>query len=346
MRLGAGERAGLMDLPLIWAGIIAFGVTLYVLLDGFSLGMGILFPFVSDHTERDLMMGSVAPVWDGNQTWLVLGGVALFGAFPEAFALLLSILYLPLIIMLIALVFRGVAFEFRFKAAPHEIWRTVWDLSFIVGSITAAFCQGVILGAYVLGFSVQDRGYTGAVLDWVSPFSLVTGVAVVCGYALLGACWLLMKTQGALQDRARRIALRLLPVILLFVALISIWTPLAEPEIAARWFNLPNFLYLSPIPVLSGAVALSFYRALQQRREWVPFLLCIALYVLTLSGLAISLWPYIVPRTLTIWEVAAQSESQLFLLVGVAIIVPLVLIYTAHAYYVFRGKVSEEDMYH
>jgi len=335
-----------MDLPLIWAGIIAFGITMYVLLDGFSLGIGILFPFVRNDAERDLMMGSVSPVWDGNQTWLVLGGTALFAAFPTAFALLLPVLYLPLTVMLIALVFRGVAFEFRFKAERGDKWRRIWDLSFIVGSITAAFCQGVVLGAYVLGFDIAGREYVGGGIAWLSPFSLVTGIAVVCGYALLGACWLLVKTEGALQNRARRAATRLLFVMLGFIALISIWTPLAEPEIAARWFSWPNLLWLSPVPVLTGIAAFALYGALRQDHEWRPFLLCVALYVLTLFGLAVSLWPYIVPRALTIWEVAAPPESQLFILVGTAIIVPVILVYTAHAYYVFRGKVSEEDMYH
>ncbi|MBA2409873.1 MAG: cytochrome d ubiquinol oxidase subunit II [Gammaproteobacteria bacterium] len=335
-----------MDLPLIWAGIIAFGVTLYVLLDGFSLGTGILFPFVKDPDERDLMMGSVSPVWDGNQTWLVLGGVSLFGAFPTAFALLLSILYLPLTVMLIALVFRGVAFEFRFKAEPGDIWRTIWDYSFIGGSVTAAFCQGVVLGAYVLGFDIQAREYAGGPLDWLTSFSVVTGLAVVCGYGLLGACWLLIKTEGHLQAWARRAALRLLFVMLAFIALVSVWTPLASAEIAQRWFNWPNLLLLSPVPVLTGAVGFALFQALRKGREYTPFLLCATLYLLTLAGLAVSLWPYIVPRSLTIWEVASPPESQLFILVGVAVIIPLVLLYTAHAYYVFRGKVSSEDMYH
>ncbi|HEX2238545.1 MAG TPA: cytochrome d ubiquinol oxidase subunit II [Gammaproteobacteria bacterium] len=335
-----------MDLPLIWAGIIAFGVTMYVLLDGFSLGVGILFPFVKDDDARDLMMGSVVPVWDGNQTWLVLGGTSLFAAFPEAFSLLLSILYLPLIVMLIALVFRGVAFEFRFKAERHEIWRTIWDLSFIVGCVTAAFCQGLVLGAYVLGFNVEGRTYAGGVFDWLSPFSLMTGVAVVCGYALLGACWLLIKTEGHLQHWARQTAVRLLVVMLAFVALVSIWTPLADPDIAQRWFSWPNLLYLSPVPVLTGIVAFGFYNALRKGSEHAPFVLCVVLYLLTLAGLAVSLWPYIVPRSLTIWQVASPPESQIFLLVGVAIIIPIILLYTANAYYVFRGKVKAEDMYH
>src|SRR5918999_176939 len=335
-----------MDLPLIWAGIIAFGVTMYVLLDGFSLGIGILFPFVKGADERDLMVGSVAPVWDGNQTWLVLGGTSLFAAFPEAFGLLLSILYLPLIVMVIALVFRGVAFEFRFKAEQHEIWRRIWGLSFIVGCLVAAVCQGMVLGAYVTGFSLQGREYTGGAMGWLTPFSLMTGVAVPCGYALLGACWLLIKTEGHLQAWARRAAVRLLVVMLGFIALVSIWTPLADAAIAERWFTWPNLLYLSPVPVLTGAVALGLYRTLRAGREHVPFVLCVVLYILTLAGLAISLWPYVVPRSLTVWQVAAPPKSQLFILIGVAIIIPLVLLYTAHAYYVFRGKVREEDFYH
>ncbi|MFH0341156.1 MAG: cytochrome d ubiquinol oxidase subunit II [Chromatiales bacterium] len=335
-----------MDLPLIWMGIIAFGVTMYVLLDGFSLGIGILFPFVKGADQRDLMMGSVAPVWDGNQTWLVLGGTSLFAAFPEAFGLLLSILYLPLIVMVIALVFRGVAFEFRFKAKRHEIWRPIWDLSFIAGCLVAAFCQGLVLGAYVTGFSLHGREYLGGAMEWLTPFSLMTGVAVPCGYALLGACWLLIKTEGHLQAWARRTAVRLLFVMLGFIGLVSLWTPLADAAIAERWFRWPNLLYLSPVPVLSAAVALALYHALRHGHEYAPFLLCVVLYVLALAGLAISLWPYIVPRSLTIWEVAAPPQSQLFILVGVAIIIPLVLLYTAHAYYVFRGKVSAEDFYH
>jgi cytochrome d ubiquinol oxidase subunit II len=270
----------------------------------------------------------------------------LFAAFPEAFALLLGILYLPLIVMVIALVFRGVAFEFRFKAERDEIWRVIWDVSFISGSVTAAFCQGLVLGAYVMGFRVQGREYVGGITDWLTPFSLMTGAAVVCGYALLGACWLLIKTEGHLQDWSRRTASRLLFVMLAFIALVSLWTPLADGAIAQRWFSWPNLLFLSPVPILTAIVALRLYSALRAGSENAPFVLCVALYVLTLVGLAVSLWPYIVPRSLTIWQMASAPASQLFTVVGVAIIIPVVLLYTAHAYYVFRGKVSAEDMYH
>lgn len=331
-----------MDLALIWAGIIAFGVTLYVLLDGFSLGIGILFPFAHSDEERGLMMASVAPVWDGNQTWLVLGGASLFAAFPKAFNLLLSALYLPLIVMLIALVFRGAAFEFRGKAAEPRLWN--W--AFAGGALTAAFCQGLVLGTYVLGFEIQDGVAQGGAFLWLSPFSLATGFAVVAAYAMLGACWLIIKTEGDLQAWARSQAQGLFWPILGFIALVSIWTPLADAAIADRWFSWPNLILLAPVPILTTGVAGALYLALRSNNEHAPFLLLILLYLLTLSGLTIGLWPYILPRELTVWDAAAQWESLLFLLAGVAVIIPVVLLYTTHAYYVFRGKVSAETAYH
>lgn len=331
-----------LDLPLIWACVIAFGVTMYVLLDGFSLGVGILFPFAAAGSERDLMMNTVAPVWDGNQTWLVLGGTSLFAAFPAAFGLLLAALYLPLIVMLIALVFRGVAFEFRFKATR----RWIWDLSFTAGSTLAAFCQGVVLGTYVQGFRVEQGHFVGDGFDWLSPFSVVIGVAVVCAYALLAACWLVIKTEVRLQAWARGVAVRMLWVVLFFIVLVSIWTPLSEPAIAARWFTWPRFVYLSPVPLLTALIAAGLIVSIRRRSDHAPFLLCVALYLLTLGGLAISLWPYIVPRSITLWAAAAPPATQIFILVGTLIIIPIILAYTAHAYYVFRGKVREGEGYH
>lgn len=321
-------------LPLIWAGIIAIGVSLYVLLDGFSLGVGILYPFAADEAHRDVLMNSVAPVWDGNQTWLVLGGTALFAAFPAAFNQLLSALYLPLMFMLVALVFRGASFEFRAESADKR----PWDWAFALGSILAAFCQGWVLGAYVLGI-----GYSGSPNQYLFP--LFTGLAVPCAYAMLGCCWLLIKTDGRWHRSARHWARRLLPVLFLAVGLVSLWTPLAEPAIARRWFSWPNMLFLAPVPVFTAALCLSLYRALRSASDHAPFLLCIGLYLLTLSGLAISLWPYIVPRTVTLWQAASPPDTQLFLLAGVAVILPVVLVYTAHAYYVFRGKVSAGQGY-
>ncbi len=330
------------DLPLIWAFVIAFVVTMYVLLDGFSLGVGILFPFSDPGSERDLMMNTVAPVWDGNQTWLVLGGTSLFAAFPAAFSLLLSALYLPLMVMLIALVFRGVAFEFRFKATR----RWVWDLSFSGGSALAAFCQGLVLGAYVQGFDVVDGHYVGGAFGWLSAFSIMTGVAVVCAYALLAACWLVIKTEVKLQAWARRVAVRMLWVVVFFIVLVSVWTPLMSDAIATRWFTWPRFAYLSPVPLVTALLALGLGVAIRQRSDHAPFLLCVALYLLTLGGLAISLWPFIVPRSVTVWQAAAAPATQIFMLVGTLIIIPVILIYTGHAYYVFRGKVQEGEGYH
>lgn len=331
-------------LPLIWAAFIAAGITLYVLLDGFSLGVGILFPFARPGDPRDQMMASVAPVWDGNQTWLVGGGAALFAAFPKAFNLLLTALYLPLMIMLVALVFRGVAFEFRFKAKR----KVFWNRAFIGGSTLAAFCQGLVLGTYVQGFEYDGQRLVVDALDFISPFSVTVGLGVVLAYALLGACWLILKLEGEMQTWAYEQARRLLPFVVFMVGVVSIWTPLLVPEIAERWFSFPNLLLLSPIPLWTLAMAGVLYWLLNkpEGHDALPFACCVGLYLLTLFGLGISSWPYVVPRVLTFWDVAAPTNSLLFVMVGVLLIVPVILVYTAHAYYVFRGKVRVEDAYH
>jgi cytochrome d ubiquinol oxidase subunit II len=336
-------------LPLIWAAILGLSVTLYVLLDGFSLGAGILFPFAKTEQRRDMIMASVAPVWDGNQTWLVGGGMALLTAFPKAFNLLLSTFYLPLSIMLLALVFRGVAFEFRFKAKQ----KTFWDRSFIGGSTVAAFCQGLVLGGYIQGFDLVTHAngaeslalHAGSVF---SPFAIATGIAVCLAYALLGACWLIVKTEGAEQAWARRAAKRLVPLIGVAVLMVSLWTPYVEAPIAERWFTMPNLLFLSPVPIWTVALFGTLLWSLRQEQRWdgLPFLSCIGLYLLTLVGLAISVWPWIVPRVFSIWDIAAPEPSLMFALVGVLFIVPVILVYTAHAYYVFRGKTDIHDVYH
>jgi cytochrome bd ubiquinol oxidase subunit II len=331
-----------VDIPFILAGVIAFAVTLYVLLDGFDLGLGILLPFVPEPDRRARMIASVAPVWDGNQTWLVLAGTVLFGAFPRAFSLLLPALYLPMTVMLIALGLRGVVFGLRGKTRGGA-W---WDRGFALGSMLAAFCQGVIAGTYVQGFTLVDGRISGGSFLWLTPFSLITGAAVIVAYALLGACWLIYKTDGNQQVWAREVAARLVWIGAGFIALVCVWTPLAEPAIARRWLSWPNPLFLSPVPLLTGLTIWGFTHALRSKRELAPFVLCVWLYVLTLAGLAISLWPYVVPRHLSIWEVAAPLESQQFLLVGVTIIVPLVLAYTSYTYHVFRGKASVAEGYH
>lgn len=332
-----------IDLPLVWAGVIAFGVFMYVLMDGFDLGVGILFPFARSEGHRDVMMNSVAPIWDGNETWLVLGGTGLLAAFPLAYATILPALYLPVLLMLIALVFRGVAFEFRFKTERH---RAAWSWSFHLGSVLAAFSQGIILGAFITGFEVEGRDFVGGTFDWVTPFNIGVGFGMITGYALLGSTWIIMKTEGALQRWAYRIAEKALFAVLAFIALVSIWTPLVHSDIAERWFTLPNMIYLSPVPILTGLIALGLYIVLQRRREVLPFILSLGIFTLSYIGLAISLWPNVVPPDITIWDAAAAPNTQLFLLVGVAIVVPIILIYTAYSYYVFRGKVREDEGYH
>ncbi len=331
-------------LPLVWVLFLAGAITFYVLLDGFTLGVGILFPWAPPGRNRDLMIASVSPVWDGNQTWLVGGGMALFAAFPKAYHLLLSALYFPIIAMLLALVFRGVSFEFRAKAKD----KTWWNRAFIGGSTMAAFCQGLILGTFVLGFQYDGTSLVFSAWDFLSPFSLMTGVGVVCDYALLAACWLILKTGGELQAWAFRCARWLLPVVVLNVPLVCLWMPLAVPEIWTLWFSFPNLILMSPIPIWSGVLiaVLSYLLRRPPKLDWLPFLCCIGLYLLGLTGLGVSVWPYVVPRALTFWDVAAPANSLLFVMVGVLLIVPVILVYTAHAYYVFRGKMRLDDTYH
>ncbi len=332
-----------IDLPLIWAGIIAFGLLMYVLLDGFDLGIGILFPFARDGADRDLMMNSVAPLWDGNETWLVLGGTSLLAAFPLAYSTILPALYMPVLLMLIALIFRGVAFEFRFRANTK---RWLWDWSFTFGSALATFAQGVILGGFIHGFDVEGRNFVGGAFDWFSAFTIMTGLGMLAGYALLGCTWLIIKTEGGLQDWAYRITQPILAVVLVFIAAVSIWTPLMHAEIAERWFSWPNIAYLSPVPLATGLLAVVLLWAVRERREAVPFLAAIGLFVLSYAGLAISLWPHIVPPDITIWQASSSPATQRFLLYGVAVVVPLILLYTAYSYYVFRGKVRADAGYH
>jgi cytochrome bd ubiquinol oxidase subunit II len=332
-----------LDLPLIWAGIIAIGVIMYVIMDGFDLGVGILFPFARSDSDRDVMMNSVAPIWDGNETWLILGGTSLFAAFPIAYAVLLPAFYLPLLVMLLALIFRGVAFEFRFKSRRNRHW---WDRAFTFGSMAATFSQGVVLGAFIQGIEVVDRAYAGSALAWLNPFALFCGLALMAGYAMLGAGWLIGKTEGSLQawafDRMRTAGLLTLAA----VAIVSAWTPLVHSEIAARWFTWPNILYLSPVPILVALVGWRLYLAIERREHWMPFLLTLALFILSYAGLAISLFPYVIPPEITIWDAASPRSSQLFLLVGTAVLLPIILTYTAYNYWVFRGKITVDSGYH
>ena len=331
------------ELSFIWAGLIAFAVLAYVVLDGFDLGIGILFPLFPDGHDRDVMTNSVAPVWDGNETWLVLGGGGLMAVFPLAYATVLPALYVPIILMLLGLIFRGVAFEFRFRT---KRWRPVWDWGFAVGSIVAAAMQGIALGALVQGIKIADRQYAGGWWDWLTPFSLLTAVALVVGYALLGATWLNLKTSGELQARARRIAMVAGVGTLALIGAVSLWSPFLDAVYFERWFSFPTAFYSGSVPVLLAVCAFVLWHGLTRDKHLSPFLAALGLFVLSFVGLGISFYPYIVPGALTIVEAAAPDSSLSFLLVGAAFLIPIILAYTGYAYWVFRGKVDPEEGYH
>ena len=332
-----------LDLVPIWTIVLALAVIMYVLLDGFDLGVGILFPFAPDDHARDLMMASVAPIWDGNETWLVLGGIALFAAFPLAFAIIIPAVYFPILAMLLGLIFRGVAFEFRHVAQTS---RARWDQSFFLGSLVATFAQGCVLGKFVMGFAVEGRQYAGTSWDWVHPFVLAVGVGLVFGYLLLGATWLVLKTEGALQEWARRMARIGLAGVVAFIAMVSIYTPFLDGRIAARWFGWPNVAFLAPVPVATAAIAWWLWRSLARGGEFAPFAAAMGLFGMCYLGLAISIFPYIVPPSITLWDAAAAPQSQAFLLLGTLFLLPVILMYTGWSYWVFRGKVRADAGYH
>jgi cytochrome bd ubiquinol oxidase subunit II len=325
-------------LPLIWAGPIGLAVAMYVVADGFDLGVGILFTSAQNENWRNRMMLSVAPVWDGNETWLILGGGGLFAVYGLAYSIILPALYLPLLLMLIALIFRGVAFEFRFKA---ERSKRVWDWAFHLGSLAATFAQGMVLGAFVQGFNVRDNQFAGGSFDWLTPFSLAAGVGLVCGYGLLGATWCVMKTDGDLNRWARRTAVKFLIATMAMMAIVSVWVPFLGVHIEQRWFSWPNLLYLSPVPIVTVLTAWWLFIAVRRGDRVRPFLLSIGLFLLGFIGLIVSLFPYVVPPHLTIWQAANSVSSLQFALVGYVIVMPLTLLYTAYAYWVFRGTVAE-----
>ncbi|MEQ6277081.1 cytochrome d ubiquinol oxidase subunit II [Kluyvera huaxiensis] len=334
-----------LDLSIIWFVIIVFATLMYIVMDGFDLGIGILFPFTRSPQDRDLMVNSVAPVWDGNETWLVLGGAGLFGAFPLAYAVIIDALTIPLTLMLVGLIFRGVAFEFRFNATPSH--RPFWDKAFMCGSILATFCQGIVVGAVINGFEVTGRTYSGGPFSWLTPFTLFCGVGLVVAYALLGATWLVMKSESTLQNTMRRTARGLLLTLLAVIAVISLWTPLVHSQIAERWFSLPNLYYLLPVPLLVIIASALLWRHLGRDASHVqPFILTLVLIFLGFSGLGISIWPAIIPPSITLWQAAAPEQSQEFMLIGALFIIPVILVYTFWSYYVFRGKVPQDEGYH
>jgi cytochrome d ubiquinol oxidase subunit II len=329
-------------LPLVWAAILALAVFLYVLLGGYDLGLGVLFPLAPSHKDRDAMMASVAPFWDGNETWLVLGGGGLLAAFPLAYSIMLPALYIPIILMLIGLILRGVAFEFRFKSQRS---RFLWDFAFSFGSVLAALMQGAIIGAFIEGFAVSDNKFSGGPFDWLTPFSAVTSLALLAGYVMLSTGWLIMKADDALREWAYRIAYPALIAMAAFIVIFSIWTPLLHPEIATRWFTPANMVMLSPVPLATAAAVGALWLALNRRQRYTPFLLGAALFMLCYTGLAVSLFPYIVPPGITIWQAAAAPDSQLFMLYGAIPLLPIILGYTAYSYYAL-WHAPEHDAYH
>ncbi|MBB3861446.1 cytochrome d ubiquinol oxidase subunit II [Novosphingobium hassiacum] len=332
----------MIDLTVIWALIIAFAVFMYVVMDGFDLGIGILFPAFAPGEERDQAMNAIAPVWDGNETWLVLGGGGLLAAFPLAYAIILPATYPLIIAMMLGLVFRGVAFEFRWRDPRH---RAFWDMAFFGGSLVAALAQGITLGALLQGIHVEGRAYAGGWLDWLSPYSLLTGIGVVAGYSLLGACWLALKVEGSAEDKAFGFARKAAWATILLMGSVSLATPFLAGQYFQRWFTEPMIYWLAPVPLITGAVAFALLRSLGKKHAWRPFMLTLAIFLLGMVGLGVSMWPWVVPQSVSIWDAAAPHRSQVFMLIGVGIVMPLILAYTGWAYWVFRGKVGSHG-YH
>ena len=332
-----------LDLVPVWTVLLGLAVFYYVVFDGFDLGVGMLYGFVPNEASRAIVMSSIAPIWDGNETWLVFGGLGLLAAFPLAFAIIIPAVYFPILMMLLALVFRGVAFEFRFK---HPALRRLWDGAFCGGSMLATFSQGIVLGMFIQGFKVDGRHFVGTSFDWVAPFPLAIGLALMFGYGLLGAGWLVLKTEGELQNWARRVGRGCLVAVLAAILAVSIWTPLTRPDIAQRWFSWPNIAFLSPVPIVTALIAVGEWYALRSRHELTPFLGAIGLFLMSFIGIAISLWPMIVPYHYTLWQAASSESTQAFLLIGTLFLLPIILMYTAWSYWVFRGKVREGTAYH
>ena len=336
-------------LPVAWAGIMAFVILAYVVLDGFDLGVGILFTMERDKADRDVMVNTIAPLWDGNETWLVLGGSGLYGAFPVAYSVILPAFYPLIMLMVLGLIFRGVAFEYRFRAHT-ESHRAGWDIAFLGGSLAAAFCQGAILGALLRGIASTDGQFSGGMFDWFAPFPLFCGAAVAVGYSMLGAAWLYWRTGGALQARMRGHAQRLGIAMFALIGIVSLWSPFLHPEFFHRWFAWPGILATGLAPIAVAVLASIYFRHLAsappRRRDEVPFACTLGLFVVCFLGLGYSIFPLIVPPGITIWAASSPSSSQTFLIIGTVILIPVILAYNLFAYWVFRGKVEPGAHYH
>lgn len=332
-----------IDFVPLWTIILAFAVFFYVLLDGFDLGVGILYGLATTRTDRNLIMNSIAPVWDGNETWLVLGSLGLLAAFPRAFAIIIPAVYFPILIMLLALIFRGVAFEFHYRNVQHA---TIWDYAFNMGSLVATYAQGVVLGAFIQGFAVKECTFVGGIFDCITLFSLFCGLALVFGYSLLGAGWLVLKTSGELQATSRRQGRWCFIGVLFAIMIVSIWTPLMDSEISHRWFSWSHIIYLSLVPVVTIVIAYFEWQALNDRSEVAPFIGAIGLFIMSYLGIVISLYPLIIPHHLTLWQAASSPSTQAFLAVGTMFLLPIIIMYSMWSYWVFRGKVRADIGYH
>ena len=275
-----------MDLTVIWAFIIAFAVFAYVVMDGFDLGIGILFPTFRVGKGRNRAMNSIAPLWDGNETWLVLGGGGLFAAFPLAYAVILPATYPLIIAMLLGLVFRGVAFEYRWRDPAHEKF---WDAAFFGGSVVAAMAQGMTLGALLQGIEVEGRAYAGSWWDWLTPYTFLTGLGTVAGYALLGSTWLIWKLDGGVQAHARYVALRAAIATIVLMGAVSLYNITMNAEYAAHWLAVPQIYYAAPVPVITGLVAIALIRAIRGDAHSAPFWLALALFFLGMAGLGVTI---------------------------------------------------------
>ena len=331
-----------MDLPLVFALVAVLAVGLYVVLDGFDLGIGVLFLLAPRDRDRDMMMDSIAPMWDGNETWLVLGGGLLWAAFPIAYYVLLPAFYIPIMLMLIALIFRGIAFEFRFQ---ERLFRRVWDYAFAGGSVLAVLAQGFVLGGFIGGVPVENGAFSGGPFSWFTILGLFCGLGLLGGYALLGAGWLIWRTNEGTQVFGREVGQAALLLTVAGMILVSAWTAVTVPEVAHRWFSWPRLLPLALLPLAAAAIAVLIWRNLWSRHEVRTFGLGILLFLTGFAGLAVSLWPYVVPRHATIWSASSDDTSLRFVGVGVLVVLPIILAYLAHAYWVFRGKTVSTDSY-
>jgi len=333
-------------LPVVWAVLAATAILIYVVLDGFDLGIGILFLGERNHDHRNTMVNTVAPVWDGNETWMIFGGAALYGVFPVAYGTILPALYLPILFMLLALILRGVAFEFRFKM-HSALSQKLWDNAFCAGSIVASFAQGIILGTLIQGIPVKNNVYVGGPLDWFTPFALFCGFSVTVGYALLGATWLVWRTETELHDTFRKVAMPLTGAMFLLILAVSYWTPQLHATYMQKWDVWPQIVLVAPVPVFLLVLgAILIYSLRRTDVHVLPFLCTLGWFFLCFTGLGINIWPYIVPPSITIWQASSPPSSQAFLLAGTMFLLPVIITYTIYSYYVFRGKVTAEQHYH